>query len=87
MDTITLNNNTLKYAEIYAKQHNISVSETIEKGILLLLDKIQKPQEVSTSSEFKDALTYVKMLKAKGGRPIPADENDMGALIEEKYNL
>ena len=63
MNTITLNDNTLEYAEMYAKRHNISVADTIEKGVLLLLDNFQINQDVTKTAEFQDALTYVKTLK------------------------
>ena len=39
------------------------------------------------TAEFNDALSYVKTLKAKGGKPIPADENSLDALIDKKYAL
>ena len=39
------------------------------------------------TAEFYDALSYVKTLKAKGGKPIPADENSLDALVDKKYAL
>lgn len=39
------------------------------------------------TAEFNDALSYVKTLKAKGGKPIPADENSLDALVDKKYAL
>ena len=38
-------------------------------------------------AEFNDALSYVKTLKAKGGKPIPADENSLDALVDKKIVL
>lgn len=67
------------YAEMYAKRHNISFADTIEKGVLLLLDNFQINQDVTKTAEFQDALTYVKTLKATGGRPIPVDENGLAS--------
>jgi hypothetical protein len=29
----------------------------------------------------------LKTLKAKGGKPIPADENNLDALVDKKYAL
>lgn len=29
----------------------------------------------------------MKILSSKGGRPVPADENGLDALIEKKYQL
>lgn len=37
------------------------------------------------TKEFQDALDYVRTLKAKGGKPVPADENGLEALVELKY--
>lgn len=34
---------------------------------------------------FQDALDYVRTLKTKGGKPVPADENGLEALVELKY--
>ena len=39
------------------------------------------------TAEFNEALSYVKTLKAKGGKPIPADENSLEALVDKKYAL
>ena len=39
------------------------------------------------TAEFNEALSYVKTLKAKGGKPIPADENSLDALVDKKYAL
>lgn len=37
------------------------------------------------TKEFQDALDYVRTLKTKGGKPVPADENGLEALVELKY--
>lgn len=37
------------------------------------------------TKEFQDALDYVRTLKARGGKPVPADENGLDALVEQKY--
>lgn len=87
MNTVTLNRETMKYAEEYARQHNISVSDAIERGVMLLWGKLQEGPSVAKSVEYQNALAYVKTLKAKGGKPVPATENGLDALIEEKYAL
>ena len=71
----------------YAKLHNISVTAAIEKAISLFLQKVQPKQKLLETAEFNDALSYVKTLKAKGGKPIPADENSLDALVDKKYAL
>lgn len=42
---------------------------------------------MAKSVEYQKALAYVKTLKAKSGKPVPASENGLDALIEEKYVL
>ena len=54
---------------------------------MLFLQKVQPKQKFTETAEFKEALAYVKTLKAKGGKPIPADENGIDALVEKKYAL
>ena len=48
---------------------------------------IYKGAESYAKLHNRDALSYVKTLKAKGGKPIPADENSLDALVEKKYSL
>ena len=87
MNTIAIDSNIYKGAESYAKLHNISVTAAIEKAISMFLQKVQPKQRLLETDEFRDALSYVKTLKAKGGKPIPADENSLDALVEKKYSL
>lgn len=53
----------------------------------MFLQKVQPKQKLLETDEFRDALSYVKTLKAKGGKPIPADENSLDALLDKKYAL
>ena len=87
MNTIAIDSNIYKGAESYAKLHNISVTAAIEKAISMFLQKVQPKQRLLETDEFRDALSYVKTLKAKGGKPIPADENSLEALVDKKYAL
>ena len=87
MNTIAIDSNIYKGAESYAKLHNISVTAAIEKAVSLFLQKVQSKQKLLETAEFNDALSYVKTLKAKGGKPIPADENSLDALVDKKYAL
>ena len=87
VNTIAIDSNIYKGAESYAKLHNISVTAAIEKAISMFLQKVQPKQRLLETDEFKDALSYVKTLKAKGGKPIPADENSLDALVDKKYAL
>lgn len=44
-------------------------------------------QKITETTEFKEALAYVKTMVSKGGKPVPADENGLDALVEMKYAL
>ena len=86
MNTIAIDSDIYKGAESYAKLHNISVTAVIEKAISLFLQRVQPKQKLLETAEFNDALSYVKTLKAKGGKPIPADENSLDALVDKNMH-
>lgn len=46
-----------------------------------------KNVNITESVEYKNALVRMKMLSGKGGRPVPADENGLDALIEKSKLL
>jgi len=87
MNEVLINSNVYSGAASYAKLANISVSDVVEKAVVLFLKKAQTKQKITETTEFKEALAYVKTLKAKGGKPIPTDENGLDALVEKKYAL
>ena len=41
----------------------------------------------TVATEFKEALAYVKSIVPTEGKPVPADENGMDVLVEQKYKL
>ena len=47
----------------------------------------QATQKFTETTEFKEALAYVETMVSKGGKPVPADENGLDALVEMKYAL
>ena len=53
----------------------------------LFLQKLQPTQNATDGLEFKEVVSYVKTLAAKGGKPVPVDEKGIEALIETKYKL
>lgn len=87
MNTVTINSNVYRGAEQYANLHNISVADAVEKAILLFLQKVQPKQKLMETTEFKEALAHVKSIVPSGGKPVPADENGLDALVEQKYKL
>ena len=87
MNTIAIDSNIYKGAESYAKLHNISVTAAIEKAISMFLQKVQHKQKLMETTEFKEALAYVKSIVPSEGKNVPADENGLDALVEQKYKL
>ena len=83
MNTITIDPLVYEGAALYARQNNISIQKVIEQGVKLLLEKVRlaKPQNVDI--ELEEALKYVSTLSAKGGRPVPANEDGRDARIEK----
>lgn len=47
----------------------------------------QATQKITETTEFKEALAYVETMVSKGGKPVPADEDGLDALVEMKYAL
>ena len=87
MNTIAVNSKTYQGAEMYARLNNVSVSDVVEKAVLLLLQNVQPKRKVTETARFKEALAFVKSKAAIGGNPVPADEDGLEALVEEKYKL
>ena len=88
MNTISIDSNIYKGAELYAKLHNISVEAVIEKGLTLLLENLTSKKKVADeNAEFQKALAYVESLTVKGGKPVPADVDSMSIFVDEKYRL
>lgn len=89
MNTITIDSNIYQSVENYAKLHNISVNDVIERGVSLLLGKVLAPRntDVKETTGFKEALAYVRTLKAQNGKPVPENENGLEALTDLKYKL
>ena len=87
MNTVAINSNVYRGAEQYANLHNISVADAVEKAILLFLQKVQPKQKLMETTEFKEALAYVKSIVPSEGKTVPADENGLDALVEQKYKL
>lgn len=48
---------------------------------------MEPKQKISETAEFKEALAYVKSIVPVGGKPVPADENVLDVLVEQKYKL
>lgn len=90
MNTITIDSDMYRGAAEYAERYNMSVKDVVEHGIQLLIGTINN-NAITESKARKlnrdKAMDFVKTLSASGGSIVPADENGIGALIEEKYGL
>ena len=87
MNTIAINSNMYKGAEMYAKLHHISVEAVVEKGLSLLLEKFHPKEKTVSNSGFEQAMAIMDTMMAKGGKRIPVDENPMDVFVEQKYGL
>ncbi len=89
MNTVTINRDAYQSAEAYARQHNISIEEVVEKGISLLMEKIKirSRSARNRSSEFEHAMAFMDtIMMKKGGTPIPSDEDGKGIVARMKYD-
>lgn len=78
--------------ETYARENHSSLEELVNKyvaNLAALVRSRKKPSTVpfSQSEEFKKALAFVKTKAAKGGNPVPVDEDGLASLVETKYML
>lgn len=87
MDTVAINSNIYRGAEQYARQHNMSVTDAVEKAISMFLQRVQPKQKMTETKEFKEALAYVTSIVPTEGKAVPVDENGLDALVEQKYKL
>ncbi len=84
-NTISIDSNALRWAEMYAKLHNMSVSDVVEKSIALLVGKRDTSKPLPRTSDFNAAMELMDCLMIAGGNPVPADENGKGAVADAKY--
>ncbi len=78
--------------ETYAKENHSSLEELVNKYVASLAALIRSRKDSNVvpfaqSEEFKKALAFVKTKAAKGGAPVPVDEDGLDALVEAKYKL
>ena len=77
MNTIAIDSNIYQGAEMYAKLHNISVRDVIEKGVTLLVGKLQAKKDESKAAKLEQAMALMDTMMVKGGKPVPADANGL----------
>ncbi|MBP3470887.1 MAG: hypothetical protein J6K41_01445 [Paraprevotella sp.] len=84
MNTITVDANTYRGIERYAKAHHLSINDVVKEALLLLFGNNHKAQ-IRENEEFQRAMAYMDTLIAKEGKSVPANENGIASLVEEKY--
>ena len=88
MNTVEIDSNIYKDVEHYAKLHQTSVEEVVEKSLAMLLGKIVPKKELTTETDkFQKALAYVKNLAVGEGKPVPNDIDPMEVYVETKHKL
>ena len=93
MYEIAINDPTIYLdGETYAKEHHSSLEELVNKYVAGLADlvrsrKKQRAVPFTETDEFRNMLELVKTKAAKGGMPVPVDEDGMDALVETKYKI
>lgn len=87
MNAVTIDNNRYRTAEMYAKLHNISIKAVVARSLDLLFGQAKTDVLTDKESDFDKAMAVMDSMMIKGGKQIPADENGINALIEQKYEL
>lgn len=91
MNTVAIDSDMYKGAAEYAERYDMSIKEVVEHGIQLLIGNMSankaKNRTKAGGLSTKEALDFVRTLSANGGSVVPADENGIDALVEEKYKL
>lgn len=83
MKTVTIDQNIYNGAASFAHENNISVESIIEQGIMLFINRAQRSATHHPEVSDEEALEFVSSLSAKGGRPVPADEDGRDSRIEK----
>ena len=83
MNTLTIDQAIYDGAALYARQNNMSIQKVIEQGVQLLLANVRLSNTKRNEIDIEEALKYVSTLSAKGGHPVPADEDGSDARTEK----
>lgn len=87
MNTITIDSNIYKGAEMYAKLHNISIESVIEKGMTHFLGKLIPQAAKEEKQSLDEVLALMDTMMISGGDVVPTEENAMETLVDSKYKL
>lgn len=88
MNTITIDNNIYRGAEIYAKLHNISVKSLVEKAILNIVGDKKHTFELKGEKELSPTVqSLIGVAKPSGNKEDIDGKNARMEYLEEKYPL
>ena len=76
MNTISIDSDIYHGAEMYAKLHNISVRDVIEKSITMLVGKFQLDKSKTHGKQLEQAMALMDTMMVKGGKAVPADSEE-----------
>lgn len=72
METVTINPGMYERASTYAKQHNISLSDLVEKGLLAVIRYTDEPYQLRAESELSPLVRSLVGV-ARGGEATDFD--------------
>lgn len=88
MNTITIDDNIYRGAELYAKLHNISITKLVEKAILNIVSQKEKPFELKKEEELSPEIrSLIGVVKSPSQIEDLNGRNARMEYLKEKYSL
>lgn len=88
MNTITIDDNIYRGAELYAKLHNISITKLVEKAILNIVSQKEKPFELKKEEELSPEIrSLIGVVKSPSQIDDLNGRNARMEYLKEKYSL
>lgn len=88
MNTITIDDNIYRGAELYAKLHNISITKLVEKAILNIVSQKEKPFELKKEEELSPEIrSLIGVVKSPSQIEDLNGQNARMEYLKEKYSL
>lgn len=88
MNTITIDDNIYRGAELYAKLHNISITKLVEKAILNIVSQKEKPFELKKEEELSPEIrSLIGVVKSPSQIEDLNGRNARMEYLKEKYSI
>ena len=88
MNTITIDDNIYRGAELYAKLHNISITKLVEKAIQNIVSQKEKPFELKKEEELSPEIrSLIGVVKSPSQIDDLNGRNARMEYLKEKYSL